>query len=264
MTSSHRTAPDVITDFDTEVRALDRVLTALPDTGWRTPTPAPGWTIAHQVAHLTATFDLAALAASDADGFAALAGALSDDFDSNVEAALSRYVDLTPTELLAQWRRAASAASHSLRAADPQTPVPWLVRSLPPRVLTEAGMMELFAHGQDILDALGSTPERTDRLYHVALFSTRTWDFGYLARDLPVPEATFHFELTAPSGAVWSFGDEHGGQRITGPAVDFCLLTTRRRHRADLAVRAVGADAEACASAGILGPFDLLACSLPL
>jgi uncharacterized protein (TIGR03084 family) len=59
-----------------------------------------------------------------------------------------------------------------------------------------------------------------------------------------VPDTQFRFEIVGPSGALWTFGPEDAAQRITGPAVDFCLLVTRRRHRADVAVRAVGADAE--------------------
>jgi hypothetical protein len=31
---------------------------------------------------------------------------------------------------------------------------------------------------------------------------------------------------------------------VTGPALDFCLRVTRRRHRADLALQATGADAD--------------------
>jgi uncharacterized protein (TIGR03084 family) len=122
--------------------------------------------------------------------------------------------------------------------------VPWLVRPLPPAVLCCAGMMELFAHGQDIADALGVTRTRTDRLWHVAWFVTLTWDFGYQARGLAAPDTQFRYELTAPSGDVWTFGPEDAEQRITGSAEDFCLLATRRRHRDDLDVKAVGADAE--------------------
>ena len=54
----------------------------------------------------------------------------------------------------------------------------------------------------------------------------------------------FGFELTAPSGAIWRFGPDDAAQRITGSAVDFCQLVTRRRHRDDLDLVAVGADAD--------------------
>jgi uncharacterized protein (TIGR03084 family) len=104
--------------------------------------------------------------------------------------------------------------------------------------------MELFAHGQDIADTVGAQREITDRIGHLAWFAARNRDFGSQVRGLTPPEAQFRYELTAPSGEAWEFGPANAEQRITGPAVDFCLLVTRRRHRDDLAVRATGADAD--------------------
>ena len=37
---------------------------------------------------------------------------------------------------------------------------------------------------------------------------------------------------------------EDAPQRVTGPALDFCLLVTQRAHRADLALTAEGPDAD--------------------
>jgi uncharacterized protein (TIGR03084 family) len=238
-------AKDVLADFSLEGDELDRVVSQLDEDQWTLPTPAPGWTIAHQIAHLTATFRLAALAGADPAAFTKLAAGLSPDFDANVVAAMAPYLRLPPAELLTQWRTARAEAAGALGAADPDKPLPWLVNPLPPAVIGQAGIMELFAHGQDIHDALKVEPERTDRIGHLVRFAVRTWTFGYLARRMPVPEVEFRFELVAPSGRVWSFGPDDADQQISGPAVDFCLLTTRRRHRDDLAVTAVGPDAEA-------------------
>jgi enediyne biosynthesis protein E11 len=115
---------------------------------------------------------------------------------------------------------------------------------LPAGVLAAAGMMELFAHGQDVADALGVQRRYTDRLGHLVSFAVRTWDFGYQARSLPTPDVEFRFDITGPSGTVWSYGPNDAEQRISGPAADFCLLVTRRRHPDDLAVVATGPEAE--------------------
>jgi uncharacterized protein (TIGR03084 family) len=235
---------DVIAALNADGEEVDSLVAGLDDSQWTLPTPAAGWTIAHQVAHLTATFRLAALAASDAQGFTALVATLGPDFDANVHAALSQFVGLPPQALLAQFRGARAASAKALAGVPQDQVVPWLVRPLPPAILACAGMMELFGHGQDIADALGVERGHTDRLRYLAAFAVRTWDFGYLARALTAPETEFRFELTGPSGAQWEFGPAGAAQRISGPAVDFCLLVTRRRHRDDLGLTATGPEAE--------------------
>jgi len=234
----------VISDLVAEGEQVDQMISSLRASQWGLPTPAHGWTIKHQVAHLASIFSLAATAASNPAAFGALIKQLSDDFDANVAAALAGYLAVPPDVLIARWRAERAAVEQALAAFPPDGMVPWLVRPLPPAVLAAAGMMELFGHGQDIADTIGVRPYRTDRIRRLADFAVRTWDFGYLARGLTPPAVQFGYELTAPSGAVWQFGPADAEQRISGPAVDFCLLVTRRRHRDDLALTASGPDAD--------------------
>jgi uncharacterized protein (TIGR03084 family) len=235
----------VIADLTAEAAELDALISGLAAADWQRPTPAPGWTVAHQIAHLAFIFRLAGTAAGDPTLFAAMTASAAADFEAAVNGALAEYLGEPPEVLLSRWRDERDTAIKALAAVPAGELVPWLVRPLPAPVLGCAGMMELFAHGQDVADALGATHPRTDRQWHVAWFATLTWDFGYQARGLTPPDVQFRYELTAPSGALWTFGPADAEQRITGPAADFCLLATRRRHRADLAVRAVGPDAEA-------------------
>ena len=46
--------------------------------------------------------------------------------------------------------------------------------------------------------------------------------------------------LTSPSGATWDFGPDDAADTITGPAVDFCLVTTQRRHVDDTGLTVIG------------------------
>src|SRR5262249_3743405 len=55
----------VLADLRGEGDELDGLVAGLSDAGWALPTPAEGWTIAHQVSHLAWTDRLASLAASD-------------------------------------------------------------------------------------------------------------------------------------------------------------------------------------------------------
>jgi enediyne biosynthesis protein E11 len=235
----------VIDDLTAESLQIDELVGGLADERWTLPTPAPGWTVADQVAHLAFIFRLAGTAASDPEAFTTMTAAAKNDFDGAVNAALAGYRPLGPSALLSRWQAERDAAIKALAAVPADQPVPWLVNPLPPSILACAGIMELFAHGQDIADALGTSVERTDRIGHLVGFAILTRDFGYEARGLTPPEEQFRFELTAPSGAIWEFGPDDSDQRVIGPAVDFCLLATRRRHRADLAITAVGKQADA-------------------
>ncbi|MFC5183277.1 TIGR03084 family metal-binding protein [Actinomadura harenae] len=233
----------VIADLTAESEQIDRMVEDLDDARWGRATAAPGWTIADQVAHLAFIYRLAGTAASDAAGFQALVEGAKGDFDGAVNAALNLYPREKPRELLERWRDDRAMGVDALAAFPEDGVVPWLVNPLPPAILACAGIMETFAHGQDIADALGVRLERNDRLIHLVGFAILTRDFGYQAHGLTPPAEEFRYEITAPSGATWEFGPEDAAQRVSGPAEDFCLLVTRRRHRDDLAVTASGAEA---------------------
>jgi len=235
---------DVFTDLAVEGDELDAVVAGLSPGQWALPTPSPGWTVAHQVAHLAFIAHLAGLAAADPAAFEVAAAPARIDFQGTVDARLEEYLEAPVEQVLERWRAERTAAAAALAALPAGAMVPWLVTPLPAGVLAAAGMMELFGHGQDILDTLGLQRGDSDRIGHLVFFGTRTRDFGYLARGTTPPAEEFRFELTAPSGTLWGFGPEEAQQRISGPAGDFCLLVSRRRHRDDLALSATGADAD--------------------
>jgi uncharacterized protein (TIGR03084 family) len=238
-------AQQVISDLMVEAEVIDSLVTGLDDSQWRLPTAAPGWTVADQVAHLAFVFRLAGAAAAKPAVFSAMIARAKGDFNGAVNAALAEYKNDSPNVLLSRWQEERTAAVRALAAVPAGQVVQWLVNPLPPVILACAGMMELFAHGQDIADAIGARIERTDRIGHVVGFGVLTRDFGYQVRGVIPPAAQFRFEITAPSGRLWTFGPANSTQRVSGPAVDFCLLVTRRRHRDDLAVLASGAEADA-------------------
>jgi uncharacterized protein (TIGR03084 family) len=234
----------VIATLVAEGDSVDRLVADIDDAQWSLPTPAPGWTVRQQIAHLSFINRIAAAAVAAPEMFKAITAKAEGDFDGAIHAALAEYENDTPEQLLARWRADRATAEGALNAVPGDSLVPWLVRPIPAGVLAAAGMMELVGHGQDIADALGTSREWTDRIKYVVAFAVQVWDFGYLARGLATPDVRFGFELTAPSGAIWRFGPDDAAQRVTGSAVDFCQLVTRRRHRDDLDLVAVGADAD--------------------
>jgi uncharacterized protein (TIGR03084 family) len=71
------------------------------------------------------------------------------------------------------------------------------------------------------------------RLKHIAHLGVRTRAYSYRQHGLTPPEADVRVELTAPDGAIWVWGDAAAVDRVSGPALDFCLVVVQRRHVAD-------------------------------
>jgi uncharacterized protein (TIGR03084 family) len=233
----------VLSDLAAEGDDLDQLVSGLEPDGWQAATPAPGWTIAHQVGHLASSDRFAAAAVNDPAEFAVRQAELAAGFESAVDATAARYNPMAPAELLAIWRLARAEVIKALGSVPAGQRVPWVVAPLSPAALATTRLMELVGHGQDIRDALGVAWVPTDRIRHVAWLGVRTRDFAMANGGLTPPLQEFRVELTAPSGQLWAFGPVDAQQRVTGPAADFCLLVTRRRHRADLRLQAEGADA---------------------
>ena len=104
--------------------------------------------------------------------------------------------------------------------------------------------METWAHGHDVAQALSVALPVTARLRHVCDLAVRNRDFSYwLYGEMP-PGTEFRVEITGPDDTAWVWGPEDAAQQVTGSALGFSLLATRRRHRDDVDVRAVGADAD--------------------
>lgn len=249
----------VIDDLAAEAADLDALVADLDEQGWRTPTPAPGWTVAHQVAHLAWTDEAALLAATDPDAFGEHLREALQDPDGFVDRGAEQGVAADPADLLVRWRGSRAALDRCLRDLPDGAKVPWYGPPMSPASMATARLMETWAHGLDVADALGVRREPTTRLRHVAHLGVRTRDYAYLVRRLTTPSEPFRVELTGPDGDVWTWGPEDAAQRVTGPALDFCLLVTQRRHRDDLALQAVGPDADrwldiAQAFAGQPGP----------
>jgi uncharacterized protein (TIGR03084 family) len=234
--------PDIAELLDhlaAESAEVDAMVAVLDPAGWTWPTPAAGWTIAHQIAHLSWTDSTALKSVTDVSAFHRDLAVAAEDpagfVDHFTNASLA-----PPDELLRSWREHRSALAKALAAAPHDQRLPWYGVSMSPVSMATGRLMETWAHGLDIADTLGRPIRPTARLRHVALLATRTFEFSFAAHDRPVPADRVRVELTAPDGALWTFGAPGDANVITGPALDFCLIATRRRHLDDLDLKAIG------------------------
>lgn len=225
----------VLADLAAESADLDRIVAALPPDDFSRPTPAKGWTIAHQIAHLAWTDWIASTAVNDPDAFLAqMANAGPDAVDRAAESFLA-----APQELLYRWRKGRAELANALGAAT-ASKIVWFGTSMSPTSMATARLMETWAHGLDVTDTLGIERGFTPRLRHVAHLGYRTIGHGFLMHGKPRPAQEFHVALSTPDGSQWTFGPDDASERIEGPALDFCLLVTQRRNPDDLSIKATG------------------------
>lgn len=227
-------------DLFAEYEALDAIVAPLTEEQWSTPTPADGWSVRDQISHLW-FFDVRELLAlTDPDAFAAdMAELLAS---GGTEASVAPGRSMTGAALLDAWRRDRARLLEVAREVDPSARVPWYGPSMAARSAITARLMETWAHGQDVVDALGSSRASTDRLRHVAHIGVRARPFSYMIHGREVPAEPVYVALRAPSGDTWEWG-EPSEHHVTGDALDFCLVVTQRRHVRDTGLVVQGAAA---------------------
>jgi uncharacterized protein (TIGR03084 family) len=224
-------------DLAAESAELRGLVAGLDEAGWRRDTPAEGWTIADQVSHLAYFDDVAVRSAVEPDAFRAeLEGASVVDPD----AIAARYRDLSGAELLAWFDRSRERLVETFRGLDPGLRVPWFGPAMSAASAMTARIMETWAHGQDVADALRVVRVPSARLRHVAHIGVGARAFSYAVHGRAIPDVPVRVELDAPDGSVWTWGPADAADRISGTALDFALLITQRRHRDDLALAVTG------------------------
>jgi uncharacterized protein (TIGR03084 family) len=234
---------EIVADLRAESDELDALVGPLPEERWAAPTPAPGWTIAHQIGHLLWTDRASLTAITDEQAFAGLLERAAADPIGFVEAGATELAATAPAELLGDWRQTRTWLHDALLGVPEGRKLPWFGPPMSSASMATARLMETWAHGLDVADTLGVTRAPTARLRSVAHIGVRARDYAFAVHGLPAPTEPFFVELRAPDGSTWSWGPPDAAQRVTGDAEDFCFLVTQRRALRDVDVTAEGDDA---------------------
>ena len=241
----------LLDDLLADEAVVDGLVDGIDAEVWARPTPAEGWTVCDQVAHLAATEEWAALSATDPDEFRRQLGDYISDADRRDAEMRSGRLGRTSTGgadevgwALGWWRAGRATMVDALRTRDARDRLPWFGPDMSAMSFATARLMETWAHGQDIAEALDVRCEPTVRLRHIADLGIRTRGFAYESRGRAAPDVPVRVDLAAPGDDdIWSWGPAEASDSILGPAIDFCLVVTQRRHPADTELTITGAAA---------------------
>ncbi|MFV8170293.1 TIGR03084 family metal-binding protein [Mycolicibacterium peregrinum] len=233
--------PGLLAALHVESELLTHRLQDLPFEYWGRATPAEGWSIQDQVSHLAFFDDATKLALTAPDHFAQMAAKLIDggmDFPDRIA---EQHRILAP-EALMSWFSAARQELLTLFANnDPKRRVPWFGPDMSVASSATARLMETWAHGHDIYEALGVEHPATPGLRSIAHLGVSTFAFSHRLNGLDVPSEPVGVQLHSPEGQMWTWGPQDTANTVVGAAQDFVLTVTQRKHWTETGLTVNGA-----------------------
>ena len=229
-------------DFYDESEALYAALEPLSADAYTVPTLFNNWTIDNILQHLHHFNVMADLSLNEPDKFVteyAKIAALRAKVGF-IECSNELLGGLNARPLLDAWRRYYTEMTPRFAVADPKQRVKWAGPDMSARSSITARLMETWAHGQEIYDLLGLKRENADRIRNIAHLGVNTFGWTFVNRKQPVPEPTPYVRLTAPSGAIWEWGDASEAERVDGAAEEFCQVVCQTRNIADTSLETTG------------------------
>jgi uncharacterized protein (TIGR03084 family) len=231
---------DLCGDTASESAELFRVLEALDERDWQRPTACEPWRVADQISHLAWNDDATVRALTDPEGFRATRPTTPEGIQAMVDAVVSDHGDMSGAALLEWFHSARAALLDAFAAADPKARMPWYGPDMSVMSKLTARFMETWAHGWDVVSALGLEYVPQDRLRHVVFLGLQALPNAFTAHGRSVPFDKVRLELTLPGGTALAIGASDAANVVEGPAYDLALVVTQRRHAADTRLRASG------------------------
>ena len=217
-----------LADLDREQLAFADLLKTIGDDDWERPSAAAGWALRDQVAHLADTEEVAADTMTG--GPRAFANAVSRyrTAEQFTAAGCRRGDGLSPIDLFDWWARASARTRRLLGERESSERVAWGL-GMSVQTFAAARLMEHWAHGLDISDALDIPVVDTPRLRHVAALGLATLRYALGRSRVPWPaDRTLRLELTGTDGARYEFGPGDAADVLRGPLLQWCCAATRR------------------------------------
>lgn len=245
---------EILSDLVAEEQALDQFLQRVHEREWTLPTPARGWSIMDTVCHLAYSETFAANVIEKGQEWIDEAGIA--DFDDWMERGVveGKAKGFRYQAVIEWWRNGRASVVDALSRMFGDERIPWLIRPMSAKALATTRLMETWAHGLDVKDAMegritlaeDEEDPRDDspRLRHVAWLAHRTLPYAFEQENEEFPEGGIRVELMGPRYARWVYGPADAENVIKGIAGEWCRLAVNRLDLADAGLKAEGEAAE--------------------
>jgi uncharacterized protein (TIGR03084 family) len=227
----------------TECRELYAIVKDITEEQWATPANFYNWTVRDEIIHLLFLDEMGLLSLRDGAAFAEQVKIIRAGQAKDIELSQQvreKYKSIPNKDILNMWHTCFENMCDTFSAQDEKTRMPWFGPDMSVPSFASARQMEYWAHGQDLFDLFKIKRTNTDRIKNVAELGARTFKWSFVNRKLEVPSVTPYVELTGPSGAVWTWYDPASPESIKGPAEDFAMVVTQRRHVDDTRLKVTG------------------------
>ncbi|MBT8199809.1 MAG: maleylpyruvate isomerase family mycothiol-dependent enzyme [Acidimicrobiia bacterium] len=229
---------EILSDLVAEQQAIDQFLQTIDFRKWNTHTSAVGWDIRDLVSHLAHIEDYAYNALAE-DGSKLGDAATYPTIDHFNQVGVEHGRTMRVQDTLEWWRNSRARVVEQLSKLKGDERIPWFAGPMSARSFASARLMETWAHGLDAHRAVGSEPEDTLRLYHIAKLAYNSLPYSFKLTGEEY-SGDLRIELNAPEYKRWTFGPDDATNVITGTAGEFCRVAVQREKAANTNLEAEG------------------------
>lgn len=215
---------DILSDLVAEQQFLDQSLQRIPIKNWDKPTPATGWTVRDTISHLA---DYEHLAADVISGGTEIERwQQTKDLDALRAEAVKKGRAMRPQDVIEWWRGGRAKVVEPLSHMSGDERVQWIQGDMSARTFATFRLLETWAHGLDIYEALDIEIEDTTRIRHICWLGWKTLPFAF--KQAGEDYSPIRVEVIGPEYYKWVFGPEDSPDLIKGQAGDWARLVVRR------------------------------------
>ncbi len=215
---------EILSDLVAEQQFLDQSLQRIPIKHWDRLTPGGKWTVRDTISHLADFAEVAGDALNNGDRVKEWKSA--SDLDALRQRAVARGREMRPQDVIEWWRGGRAKVIEPLSHMSEHDRVEWIQGSMSAKTFATFRLMETWAHGLDIYQALEIEVEDTPRIRHVCWLGWKTLPYAF--KEAGVDYSPIRVEVIGPGYAKWVYGPEETEDLIKGPASDWARIVVRR------------------------------------